>query len=59
MTLDDIKKLPPLTEEQIKEMNAFVNTDFSDCPKMTKEELSQFRPWYELHPDFGKEEKKE
>ena len=43
----------------LKEMDAFVNTDFSDCPKMTKEELSQFRPWYELHPDFGKEEKKE
>lgn len=56
MTLDEVKKLPPLTKEEIDAAMNFENTDFSDCPKMTKEELSQFRPWYELHPDFGKEE---
>ena len=52
MTLDEIKKLPPITEERKKEMDAFVNTDFSDSPKITKEELSQFKPWYELHPEW-------
>ena len=52
MTLDEVRKLPPISEERKKEMDAFVNIDFSDCPKMTKEELKQFRPWYELHPEW-------
>ncbi|QTQ11218.1 BrnA antitoxin family protein [Treponema parvum] len=52
MTLDDVRKLPPISEERKKEMDSFVNTDFSDCPKMTKEELSQFKPWYEVHPEW-------
>lgn len=51
MTLDDVKKLPPLTAEEIKTAADFRNTDFSDCPKQTKEELAQFRPWHEVHPD--------
>lgn len=54
MTLDEIKKLPPLTEERKKEMDAFVNTDFSDFPKLSKEELAEFKPWYEVHPEHVK-----
>ena len=42
MTLDEVKKLPPLTEAEIKEAMSFKNTDFSDCPKMTKEELKEY-----------------
>lgn len=57
MTLDDVKNLPPITEERKKEMDSFVNTDFSDNPKMSKEELSQFKPWYELHPEWVKVKK--
>ncbi len=38
MTLDEVKKLPPLTKEEINEAMNFKNTDFSDCPVMTKEE---------------------
>ena len=34
MTLDEVKKLPPLTEAEIKEAISFKNTDFSDCPYM-------------------------
>ena len=49
MTLDEVKNLPPLTEERLNEIKNFQNTDFSDCPKQTKEDLKQFRPYYELH----------
>lgn len=49
MTLDEVKMLPPLTAEEIAAVNNFRNTDFSDCPRQTPEELAQFRPWHELH----------
>ena len=57
MTLDEVKKLPPLSEAEIKEAMSFKNTDFSDCPKMTKEELKEFKPWYEVHPEWVKMKK--
>ncbi len=50
MTLDEVKKLPPLTEEEINAVKNFKNTDFSDSPVQTKEQLKQFKPWYEVHP---------
>ena len=46
MTLDEVKNLPPLTEKRINEIKNFQNTDFSDCPKQTKEDLKQFRHYY-------------
>ncbi len=49
MTLDDVKKLPPLTVEEVAAVKNFKNTDFEDCPKQSKEDLAQFRPWYERH----------
>ncbi len=54
MTLDEVKKLPPLTKDEIDEAMNFKNTDFSDCPVMTKEELKEFRPWYEVNPEWVK-----
>ena len=54
MTLDEVKNLPPLTEERLNEIKHFQNTDFSDCPKQTKEELKQFRPYSELHATLQK-----
>lgn len=48
MTLDEVKRLPPLSAEEIEKAMNFKNTDFSDCPKQTKEDLSKFRPWYEV-----------
>ena len=64
MTLDE---LPPLTDKDryiIQQAAARVNDGEKDeydpdCPRLTKEELSQFRPWYELHPDFYKPSKSE
>ena len=54
MTLDEVKKLPPLTAEEVAEVMSFKNTDFSDCPQQTKEELAKFHPWYERRKDWHK-----
>lgn len=59
MTLDEVRKLLPLTEEEVENVMSFKNTDFEDCPVQTKEELAKFRPWYEVHPDFYKPTKTE
>ena len=45
MTLDDIKNLPPLTEEDIRTLEAAKPTPSEDCPAMSQEELKEFRPW--------------
>jgi hypothetical protein len=37
MTLDEVKKLPPVSEERLVGIMAFENTDFSDCPVQTAE----------------------
>lgn len=52
MTLDEVKNLPPLTKEEINAAMNFKNTDFSDCPVQTKDELKKFKPWYEVHPEW-------
>ena len=57
MTLDEIKKLPPLSEKRKKEMEDFKNKDFSDWPKLTRDELSEFKPWYTIHPEWAETEK--
>ena len=43
------KGMPPLTEEEIAELDknkpkSDDDIDFSDIPRMTKEELSKFKP---------------
>ena len=43
------KGMPPLTEEQIKRLDALSQMsddeiDYSDIPRMTKEELAKFKP---------------
>jgi len=35
-----------LSPERIAEIKAFKNTNFSDCPIMTEEELKNLRPRY-------------
>jgi hypothetical protein len=55
MTLDELRNLPPPTDEEIQNALNFKNTDFSDCPIQTEEELSKFKPWYALHQNHGKE----
>jgi hypothetical protein len=43
-----------LSPERIAEIKAFKNTDFSDCPIMTEEELKKLRP---RHPEYYKPER--
>jgi len=38
-----------LSPERIAEIKNFKNTDFSDCPIMTEEELKKLRP---RHPEY-------
>ncbi len=42
MTLEEARAYRPSAEE-IKRMEEFVNTDFSDCPAQTPEELKLFK----------------
>jgi uncharacterized protein (DUF4415 family) len=44
-----------LLPERIAEIKAFKNTDFSDCPVLTEEELKRMRP---KHPEYFKPIKK-
>jgi uncharacterized protein (DUF4415 family) len=34
----------PITKERLEEIKAFKNTDFSDCPELTDEQLTQMKP---------------
>ena len=34
----------PITKERLEEIKAFKNTDFSDCPELTDEQLAQMKP---------------
>ena len=49
MTLDDIRKLPPLTEEEKRIIRDAEPTPDEECPAMTAEELKGFRSWYAGH----------
>ena len=44
MTLDDLKKLPPLTDEE-KTIREAKPTPTDDCPAMTADELKEFKPY--------------
>jgi uncharacterized protein (DUF4415 family) len=33
-----------ITDKRLEEIKAFKNTDFSDCPVLTEEQLAQLRP---------------
>lgn len=57
MTLDELKKLPPLSEERLAIIKKAKPTPDEDCPEQTEEQLKQFRPWYEVHPDWYKPKK--
>lgn len=68
MTLDEIKKLPPLNEDEIQQIETFDEKfDDPDCPKQTEEEIARFRPlkdvnsklYAELHPETQKPKKTE
>jgi hypothetical protein len=41
-----------ISAERLAEIKAFKNTDFSDCPILTKEQLSHLRPAALRHPEW-------
>ncbi len=49
MTLDDIKKIS-LTEKEKEIIKKAKPTYDAGCPKLSKKELKEFKPWYEVHP---------
>ena len=51
MTLDEVKKMPPFSDERLKEILDFQDTGNPDSPVPTKEQLREFRPWYEVHSE--------
>ena len=60
MTLEDVKKLPPLSKEQIQEINAFDEKyEDPECPPLTDERLVQAKSLCEVHPGWHKPTKTE
>lgn len=60
MTLDEIKKLPPLTETEIQQIQNFDEKfDDSECPKLSGEKIAQMKPLREIHPEWYKPKKTE
>jgi len=46
--------MPPLSEEEKLILNNAQPKESVDCPFMTKEELKEFKPWREIHPEWYK-----
>jgi uncharacterized protein (DUF4415 family) len=46
-----IKRLPPITDEEEARIQAGIALD-PDNPELTDEEISQLRPFKEVHPDL-------
>lgn len=42
MTIEEVKALPPLSDEEKKVMNEAKPVESEDCPFTTKEELEEF-----------------
>ena len=57
ITLDEVKKLPPMTEEERTEIERAPIRYDKDAPRLTKEQLAQFVPYYLAHSTFYKPRK--
>ena len=59
VSLEEAKRISKLSKEEIEEIKNF-NEDFSDpeCPPLTDEQLANFRPAREVHPEWFKPRKK-
>ncbi len=43
MTMDKVRKIPPMSPERIKELENWQDEYDEDCPPCTPEELAQFK----------------
>ena len=57
IALDEVKKLPPLNEEEIRRNESAPIRYDKDCPPLTKEQLAQFVPYYLAHSAYYKPRK--
>ncbi len=49
MNLDDLKKMKPLTEQEIQELDKIEANPTEDFPELTEKQLNQLKPWSEVH----------
>ena len=54
ITDEELRNLPPLSEEEKQILRAAPSTPTDDCPALTPEQLARLRPWYEAHPEWYK-----
>ena len=57
ITLDEVKKLPPLTEEEIRRIESLPCTYDEDNPPLNDEQLSRSRPAILSHPEWFRPKK--
>ena len=41
-----------ISKERLEEIRAFKNTDFSDCPVLTEDQLAQMKPCHLVNRDM-------
>ena len=58
ITFEEAKKYSKLSKKRQEEIAKIVNTDFSDCPVLTKEQLKKARRAIDVHPEWFKPKKK-
>lgn len=54
VTWEDAKKIPPMTEEEIMELENHVDTDFTDCPPLTAGQVMNGVKLRAAHPEWYK-----
>lgn len=60
MTLDEIKKLPPINENEIQQIQNFDEKfDDPECPPLSQEQISRMQTLKEIHPEWYKPTKTE
>ena len=53
MTLDEVRNLPPLSEEEKRRIRDFEEKfDDPECPPLTREQMAQMKPLREMHPEW-------
>ncbi len=50
MTIEEVKAMPPLSDEEKKVIREAKPVESDDCPFMTEDELEGFKHWSKVHP---------
>lgn len=52
IAMEEAWNIPPMSEEEKREIENHTDTDFSDCPVITAEQLEKAKRGYEIHPEW-------